>query len=158
MVQHRGDQAGEDRNEIRAIEAIDSIADDDDDDGLLLYAVAVLPAMPIQRPGWFARRPDGAPAVISCEEDVPDILLRLPPSWNLVDCARFRGLHDDNDVVSFDPRFRYGPDRSSYAVVAHDDGERFALLMLVNAPEAALMPRRLFQSGQCFEACFCYVA
>jgi hypothetical protein len=156
MGQYRGGEADVERDDVRAGEARESTADDDD--GLLLYAVAVVPAIPTQRPGWFARRPDGAPVVISREEDVPDILLRLPASWNLVDCARFSGLHDDEDVVSFDPRFRHGPDRSSYAIVAHDDGERFALLMLVNATEAALMPCRPFGGEQRFEACFCYVA
>lgn len=128
------------------------------DDGLLLHAVAVVSAIRTQRPGWFARQPDAAPVVISCEEDVPDILLRLPPCWNMVDGARFSGLHDDEDIVSVDARFRHGAGRSSYAVVAHDDGARFALLMLVNAAEAALMPRRLFRGGRRFEACLCRVA
>ena len=146
MVQYPGDETAEIHAGIAG------------DYGLLLHAVAVVPAIAAQRPGWFARRPNAAPVVISREEDVPDILLRLPQSWNVVDHARFSGLHDDDDIVSVDARFRHGADRSSYAVVAHDDGERFALLMLVNATEAALMPRRLFRGERRFEACFCFVA
>lgn len=128
-----------------------------DADELLLHAVALVPAVRSRTPGWFMRQPGAAPIVISCEEDVPDILLRLPPSWNLVEQAFFRGLHDDEDIVSVDPRFRHGLDRTAYAVVAHDDGERFALLMLVNAVEAALMAHRLFRGERCFDACFGFV-
>jgi hypothetical protein len=127
------------------------------DDELLLHAVALVPATQTAIPGWFARQLRAAPVIISWEEDVPDILLRLPSSWNLVEPAFFRGLHDDEDIVSVDPRFCHGVDRSSYAVVAHDDGERFALLMLVNAAEAALMAQRLFRGEQGFDACFGYI-
>lgn len=103
------------------------------------------------------REPRGTPVIISCGEDVLDILLRLPPSWNLVEQALFRGLHDDEDIVTVDPRFRRGVDRTTYAVVSHDDGERFALLMLVNAVEAALMVHRPFRGERCFDACFGFV-
>ena len=127
------------------------------DDELLLHAVALVPADQTETPGWFARQWCATPVIISWEEDVPDILLRLPPSWNLVEPAFFRGLHDDEDIVSVDPRFCNGVDRCSYAVVAHDDGERFALLMLVNAAEAALMAHRLFRGEQHFDACFGYI-
>ncbi|HKR45385.1 MAG TPA: hypothetical protein VJU59_37905 [Paraburkholderia sp.] len=127
------------------------------DDDLLLHAVALLPAAQTAIPGWFTRQLCATPVIISWEEDVPDILLRLPPSWNLVEPAFFRGLHDDEDIVSVDPRFCNGVDRCSYAVVAHDDGERFALLMLVNAAEAALMTHRLFRGEQRFDACFGYI-
>ncbi|HTR07472.1 MAG TPA: hypothetical protein VMJ11_12635 [Paraburkholderia sp.] len=128
-----------------------------DSDELLLHAVALVPAVRSTTPGWYKRQPGATPIIISCEEDVPDILLRLPASWNLVERAFFRGLHDDEDIVSVDPRFRHGLDRSAYAVVAHDDGKRFALLMLVNAVEAALMAHRPFRGERCFDACFGYV-
>lgn len=124
---------------------------------LLLYAVALVPAVRSMTPGWFMRQPRATPVVISCEEDVRDILLRLPSSWNLVERAFFRGLHDDVDIVSVDPRFRHGPDRTAYAVVAHDDGKRFALLLLVNAAEAALMAHRPFHGERSFDACFGFI-
>lgn len=39
----------------------------------------------------------------------------------------------------------------------HDDGARFARLMLVNAAEAALMAHCLFRGEQRFDACLGYI-
>ncbi len=123
------------------------------DSGMLLFALAALPVEPDGTPRWFQRRTHGCASVISREEDVSDVLLRLPQSWNIVDGARCKGLHDDEDIVACDPRFNHGFDPRSFAIVAHVDGERFAMLMLVNAAEAALMQERPFRKGEPFERC-----
>ncbi|WP_321876739.1 hypothetical protein [Paraburkholderia bannensis] len=121
--------------------------------GLLLYAVAAVAVEPAGEPGWFRRCAHAGAAVISREEDVPDVLLRLPDCWNIADAARCCGLHDDADIVAADPRFRHGIDATAFAVVAHDDGERHVLLMQVNAAEAVLMAERLFRERDGFERC-----
>lgn len=122
--------------------------------GLLLYAVAAVAVEPDQaEPGWFRRCANAGAAVISREEDVPDVLLRLPDCWNIADAARCRGLHDDADIVAVDPRFRHGIDDTAFAIVAHDDGERHVLLMQVNAAEAVLMSERPFREREAFERC-----
>ncbi|MFM0644050.1 hypothetical protein PQR14_06945 [Paraburkholderia bryophila] len=123
---------------------------------MLLYAVA---ALAVQRANgspderWFQRRPSALAAVISREEDVSDILLRLPDSWNIVDGARCVGLHDDVDILGGDPRFNRGFVKANCAIVGHSDGVRFALLMQINAAEAVLLPERLFARRDAFEAC-----
>ncbi|RKF40863.1 hypothetical protein BCY88_31875 [Paraburkholderia fungorum] len=123
---------------------------------MLLYAVA---AVAVERAGkrhgaaWFQRRQAALAAVISREEDVSDILLRLPDSWNIVDGARCVGLHDDADILSGDPRFNHGLSEANCAIVGHSDGARFALLMQINAAEAVLLPERLFVQRDAFEHC-----
>jgi hypothetical protein len=124
-----------------------------DESGLLLYAVAAVAVEPEGAAGWFRRCAHLGAAVISREEDVPDVLLRLPDCWNIADAARCRGLHDDPDIVAVDPRFRHGVDDTAFAIVAHDDGRRHVLLMQVNAAEAVLMPERLFRERDGFERC-----
>jgi hypothetical protein len=123
------------------------------DSGMLLFALAAMPVEPAGAARWFQRRMNSCASVISREEDVSDVLLRLPQSWNIVDGARCKGLHDDEDIVTCDPRFNQGFDSRSFAIVAHADGERFAMLMLVNAAEAALMHERPFRKGEPFERC-----
>lgn len=123
------------------------------DSGLLLYAVAAVPVEPAGAPGWFRRVPQRGAAVISREEDVSDVLLRLPNCWNIADAARCRGLHDDTDILTGDPRFNRGFDETAFAIVAHDDGTRYVMLMQVNAAEAVLMPERIFRKRACFERC-----
>lgn len=123
---------------------------------MLLYAVA---ALAVQRADsghgvrWFQRRPTALAAVISREEDVSDILLRLPDSWNIVDGARCVGLHDDVDILGGDPRFNRGFVKTNCAIVGHHDGVRFALLLQINAAEAVLLPERLFVQREAFEHC-----
>jgi hypothetical protein len=124
-----------------------------DESGFLLYAVAALAVEPAGEPGWFRRCAHSGAAVISREEDVPDVLLRLPDCWNIADAARCQGLHDDPDIVAVDPRFRHGVDDTAFAIVAHDDGRRHVLLMQVNAAEAVLMPERPFRERDAFERC-----
>ncbi|OAJ57141.1 hypothetical protein A6V36_32335 [Paraburkholderia ginsengiterrae] len=124
---------------------------------LLLYCVAAVQVEPAGAPGWFRRYRSALAAVISREEDVSDILLRLPDCWNIVDHARCKGLHDEPDIVSADPRFKYGFVDASCAIVAHDDGVRFVLLMQINAAEAALLPQRPFRERTSFEQCICTV-
>lgn len=124
-----------------------------DESALLLYAVAAVAVRPAGVPAWFRRCPGALAAVISHEEDVADILLRLPDSWNVVDGARCEGLHDEIDVLAVDPRFRRGLVHASCAIVAHDDGTRFVLLMQVNAADSVLLPRRLFRGRRTFERC-----
>ncbi|MBN3858635.1 MULTISPECIES: hypothetical protein [unclassified Paraburkholderia] len=124
-----------------------------EESGLLLYAVAAVAVEPAQEPGWFRRCAHAGAAVISREEDVPDVLLRLPDCWNIADTARCHGLHDDPDIVAADPRFRHGDDDTAFAIVAHDDGLRHVLLMQVNAAEAVLMPERPFRERDGFERC-----
>ncbi|WP_321839431.1 hypothetical protein [Paraburkholderia bannensis] len=121
--------------------------------GLLLYAVAAVAVEPAGEPGWFRRCAHAGAAVISREEDVPDVLLRLPDCWNIADAARCCGLHDDADIVAADPRFRHGIDATAFAIVAHDDGVRHVLLMQVNAAEAVLMSERPFRERDGFERC-----
>ncbi|WP_321952060.1 hypothetical protein [Paraburkholderia bannensis] len=121
--------------------------------GLLLYAVAAVAVEPAGEPGWFRRCAHAGAAVISREEDVPDVLLRLPDCWNIADAARCCGLHDDADIVAADPRFRHGIDATAFAIVAHDDGVRHVLLMQVNAAEAVLMTERPFRERDGFERC-----
>ncbi len=130
-----------------------NLESDTADSGMLLFALAAMPVEPAGAPGWFQRRMHTCASVISREEDVSDVLLRLPQSWNIVDDARCKGLHDDEDIVTSDPRFNQGFDPRSFAIVAHADGERFAMLMLINAAEAALMQERFFRKGQPFEHC-----
>ncbi|SAK87442.1 hypothetical protein AWB79_06184 [Caballeronia hypogeia] len=124
---------------------------------LLLYAVAALPVRPAKAGGWFHRSTNGVASIISRHEDVPDVLLRLPQDWTVLEPVKFVGLHDDPDIVSVDPRFRYSIDRRSSAIVGRNDGGRHVLLMLVNSPEAALMPQRLFGAASTFEDCLCYL-
>jgi len=102
---------------------------------------------------WFQRRPSALAAVISREEDVSDILLRLPDSWNIVDGARCVGLHDDADILSGDPRFCRGFVETNCAIAGHSDGVRFALFLQINAAEAVLLPERLFVQRDAFERC-----
>ncbi|WP_169742582.1 hypothetical protein [Paraburkholderia ferrariae] len=123
------------------------------DSALLLYAVAAVQVEPAGVSGWFTRRRGACATVISREEDVKDILLRMPESWNVVSGARCKGLHDDIDVVTVDPRFRHGPMHASCAVVGHDDGKRFILLMQMNTADAVLLPERLFRDASTFEDC-----
>lgn len=124
-----------------------------DDSGMLLFALAAIPIERAAEAGWFQRQLSVNARVISREEDVSDVLLRLPQSWNIVDEARCKGLHDDEDIVTSDPRFNHGFDPRSFAVVAHADGQRFAMLMLINSAEAALLQERVFKKGQPFESC-----
>lgn len=124
-----------------------------DDSGMLLFALAAMPVQQAGERGWFERPLSAGASVISREEDVSDVLLRLPQSWNIVDGARCKGLHDDEDVVTGDPRFRHGFDPRSFAIVARADGELFAMLMVINAAEAALLPERFFGKGEPFEEC-----
>jgi len=126
-----------------------------DDAGLpmLLYAVAALRVEPAGVDGWFRRRPGALPAVISREEDVSDILLRLPDCWNIVDGARCVGLHDEIDILTGDPRFNRGVDEANCAIVGHADGTSFALLLQINAAEAVLIPERPFRDRGTFEGC-----
>jgi hypothetical protein len=123
------------------------------DSGMLLFALAAVPVEPAGAPRWFKRRLHRCASLISRDEDVSDILLRLPQSWNIVDGARCEGLHDDEDIVTGDPRFNHGFDPRSFAIVAHADGKRFAMLMLVNAAEATLLQERPFRKGEAFERC-----
>ena len=126
------------------------------DEPMLLYAVA---AVVVERADsmhgarWFQRRQAALAAVISREEDVSDILLRLPDSWNIVDGARCVGLHDDVDILSGDPRFNRGFVEANCAIAGHSDGVRFALFMQINAAEAVLLPERLFEERDAFERC-----
>ncbi|AJZ61294.1 hypothetical protein [Paraburkholderia fungorum] len=126
------------------------------DGSMLLYAVA---AVAVERADsrhgarWFQRRPSALAAVISREEDVSDILLRLPDSWNIVDGARCVGLHDDADILSGDPRFCRGFVETNCAIAGHSDGVRFALFLQINAAEAVLLPERLFVQRDAFERC-----
>lgn len=124
-----------------------------EESGLLLYAVAAVAVERDNEQGWFRRCANAGAAVISREEDVPDVLLRLPDCWNIADAARCRGLHDDPDIVAVDPRFRHGIDDTAFAIVAHDDGRRHVLLMQINAAEAVLMPERPFREREGFECC-----
>lgn len=126
---------------------------DTTDAGMLLFALAAMSLERAHLPGWFRCHASPGARVISREEDVSDVLLRLPQSWNIVDGARCIGLHDDEDIVACDPRFYSGFDPRRFAIVAHADGERFVLLMLINAAEAALLPERLFRKGEAFEHC-----
>ncbi|NYH14398.1 hypothetical protein [Paraburkholderia bryophila] len=151
----RGERAerGEPRGPGGSLESTEST---ESAEPMLLYAVA---ALAVQRadgsPGerWFQRRPSALAAVISREEDVSDILLRLPDSWNIVDGARCVGLHDDVDILGGDPRFNRGFVEANCAIVGHSDGVRFALLMQINAAEAVLLPERPFVRRDAFEAC-----
>lgn len=126
------------------------------DEPMLLYAVAALPverADGVRGAGWFQRRPAALASVISRAEDVSDILLRLPDSWNIVDGARCVGVHDDIDILCGDPRFNRGFVEAHCAIVGHSDGVRFALLMQINAAETVLLPERLFVRRDAFEHC-----
>ncbi|AXL49956.1 hypothetical protein DSC91_001960 [Paraburkholderia caffeinilytica] len=120
---------------------------------MLLYAVAALRVEPDGVDGWFRRCRGALPAVISREEDVSDILLRLPDCWNIVDAARCVGLHDEIDILTGDPRFNRGIDAANCAIVGHADGTRFALLLQINAAEAVLIPERPFTDRGTFEGC-----
>jgi hypothetical protein len=123
------------------------------DDVMLLYAVAALRVEPAGADSWFRRRPGALAAVISREEDVSDILMRLPDCWNIVDGARCIGLHDEIDILTGDPRFKRGFDEANCAIVGHADGTRFALLLQINAAEAVLLPERPFRERGAFERC-----
>jgi len=63
---------------------------------LLLYAVTAVAVKPAGVPEWFRLCPGALAAVISPEEDVADVLLRLPDSWNVVEGARCDDLHDES--------------------------------------------------------------
>ncbi|VXC15163.1 conserved hypothetical protein [Burkholderia sp. 8Y] len=120
---------------------------------MLLFALAAMPVERAPRSGWFQPERLATARVISRTEDVSDVLLRLPQSWNIVEGARCIGLHDDEDIITADPRFHRGFDPRNFAIVGQGGGERFALLMLINAAEAALLPERLFARNQAFERC-----
>ena len=117
---------------------------------MLLYAVAAV-AVERAAPAWMAGSTSGRahwPAVISREEDVSDILLRLPDSWNIVDGARCVGLHDEIDILTGDPRFNRGVVEANCAIVGHGDGLRFALFLQINAAEAVLIPERFVRAAR----------
>ncbi|WP_233859188.1 hypothetical protein [Paraburkholderia sp. HD33-4] len=140
-------------DDAHAIAAYADLAQRADCGELLLFSVAAVQVEPADAAGWFRRRPCALAAVISREEDVSDILLRLPDCWNIVDTACCVGLHDEPDIVSVDPRFKNGFVNANCAIVAHDDGRRFALLMQINAAEAVLLPHRPFGERLSFEQC-----
>ena len=120
---------------------------------MLLYAVTAVAVKPAGVPEWFRLCPGALAAVISPEEDVADVLLRLPDSWNVVEGARCDDLHDEIEVPAVDPRFHSGLVHASCAIVAHDDGARLVLLMQVNAADSVLLPCRLFRGHRTFERC-----
>jgi hypothetical protein len=122
-------------------------------DWMLLFSVAAVTVEHDIEKGWFRRHAGAIAAVISLSEDVMDILLRLPESWEIIVDARVRGIHDDSDIMDADPRFNRGVDDSCYAVVGDAAREKFALLLLINAVEAILLPQRIFIGREKFEAC-----
>lgn len=120
---------------------------------MLLYAVAAIRVEPAVEPGWFGRCADAHAAIISISEDVLDIVLRLPQSWNVIENARLHGLHDEADITEGDMRFSSGFDGSVFSIVACDDRNHYVALMQVNAAESAFCERRLFTHGAAFESC-----
>ncbi|MGN6668596.1 MAG: hypothetical protein ACTHKH_16730 [Trinickia sp.] len=120
---------------------------------MLLYAVAAIRAEPTGEAGWFDRCDNAHAAIISISEDVLDIVLRLPHVWNVVENARFCGLHDNVDVMEGDERFANGPDGSVFAIVGCDGLNRYVALMQVNAAESVFCEQRLFTSCTVFEHC-----
>jgi hypothetical protein len=120
---------------------------------MLLYAVAAMRVRPTANPGWFVRCDDTQASVISTSEDVLDVLLRLPQAWNVVERAYLAGVHDDTDIVEDDVRFSNGDDRSVFAIVSHDDGRRYVALLQINAVEAVLLRKCLFDRGEDIDAC-----
>jgi hypothetical protein len=123
------------------------------ENGLLLFPVAALHVEATGEPLWFRRAPNAHAAVISEFGDVPDVLMRLPESWCVVPGAQLEGLHDDEDIVSADPRFNGELPRHNFAVIRHTDRRINVALLLINAAEAVLLPTRMFGSRDPFEAC-----
>ncbi|WP_233830176.1 hypothetical protein [Paraburkholderia sp. ZP32-5] len=123
------------------------------ENGLLLFPVAALHVEAADEPLWFRRAPNAHAAVISDFGDVTDVLVRLPEHWRIVPGARLEGLHDDEDIVSADPRFNGQLPCHHFAVVRHTDRRINVALLLINAAEAVLLPTRLFGSRDQFEAC-----
>jgi hypothetical protein len=117
---------------------------------MLLYAVAALPLERAACAGWFRRSGAAHGVVISRDGDVSEILLRVPDCWNIVDEARCHGLHDDAEIMQGDPRFARGFDTTACAVVGHSDGERFVLLLQINAAEALLLPESPYVEREAF--------
>jgi hypothetical protein len=123
------------------------------ENGLLLFPVAALHVEATGEPLWFRRAHNAHAAVISEFGDVPDVLMRLPESWCVVPGAQLEGLHDDEDIVSADPRFNGELPRHNFAVIRHTDRRINVALLLINAAEAVLLPTRMFGSRDPFEAC-----
>lgn len=121
--------------------------------GDLLYAVAAVCVEPSGRSGWFRRVDDANGCVISTCEDVLDVLLRLPETWNDVAGARLMGLHDDDEIIETDPRFSQCDSNDAFAVIAHEDGERYIAMVQISAVEAVFFRRRLFKRGMDIQAC-----
>jgi hypothetical protein len=125
----------------------------DMNEGLLLFPVAALLVEPTERPLWFRRPADAHAAVISEFDDVTEVLVRLPECWNVVPDARLEGLHDDEDIVVADPRFNGELKERAFAVIRHTDRKICVSLLLINAVEAILLPRRTFARGNLFDLC-----
>lgn len=123
------------------------------DNGLLLFPVAALRVEATDEPLWFRRGSHSHAAVISDFGDVTDVLARLPEHWCIVPGAQLEGVHDDQDIMSADPRFNGELPRHHFAVVRHSDRRINVALLLINAAEAVLLPTRLFGSRDHFEAC-----
>jgi hypothetical protein len=123
------------------------------ENGLLLFPVAALHVEATGEPLWFRRARNSHAAIISDFGDVPDVLMRLPECWRVVPGAQLHGLHDDEDIVSADPRFDGTLPPHSFAVVRHTDRRINVALLLMNAAEAVLLPTRVFGSRVAFETC-----
>lgn len=124
-----------------------------DNASMLLYAVAAIELAPTVSRGWFRPKEGAIACVISRSEDVEDILLRLPDAWAIVSAAKVKGIHDDTDILEADYRFNRGADEACCAVVSLQGTELFALLIQINAVEAALLPERLFKVRDRFGDC-----
>jgi hypothetical protein len=123
------------------------------DNGLLLFPVAALRVEASDEPLWFRRASNAHAAVISDFGDVTDVLARLPECWCIVPGAQLEGVHDDEDIMSADPRFNGELPRHHFAVIRHTDRRVNVALLLINAAEAVLLPTHLFGSRDQFEAC-----
>lgn len=123
------------------------------ENGLLLFPVAALRVEETGEPLWFRRAHNSYAAIISDFGDVTDVLARLPECWHVVSHAQLEGLHDDEDIMTADPRFNGELPRHNFAVVRHTDRRVNVALLLINAAEAILLPTRLFGARDRFEAC-----
>ncbi|OLL30933.1 hypothetical protein BTH42_14215 [Burkholderia sp. SRS-W-2-2016] len=123
------------------------------DNGFLLFPVAALHVEATDKPLWFRRAPDSHAAIISEFGDVTDMLVRLPECWCVVPGAQLEGLHDDEDITRADPRFNGELPGHSFAVIRHTDRRVNVALLVINAAEAVLLPRRLLGTRAHFEAC-----
>ncbi len=122
-------------------------------DGFLLFPVAAMLVESTGQPLWFRRAPDAHGSVICEFGDVTEVLGRLPDSWNVVPGALLAGLHDDEDIISADPRFNGELPGHGFAIVRHTDRRICVALLLINAAEAVLLPQRLLGSRDTFEHC-----